>query len=167
MKKCLFILFVFLSPFAFSAADNKANPIYKSSYECGMDFFKANGAKESPIPSCVGNSHDPSKLELQAYKDAERDYLAGVPAKASSCNFGYGVWVASGSRADNSLEGPQRVPTLREIARLLTVAREVKFYDLQGRGIPIETVNHWFTKKGETISVSDEAKKTCTKKQTG
>lgn len=46
---------------------------YKEAYSCAMESFK-DGYGGGPAAYCVGNSRDPSEIEEQAYKDAERDF---------------------------------------------------------------------------------------------
>jgi antitoxin component YwqK of YwqJK toxin-antitoxin module len=49
---------------------------YKEAYKCAKESF-ASGYTSGPAAFCVGNSRDPSKIEEQAYQDAEHDFKVG------------------------------------------------------------------------------------------
>ncbi|MCL2658222.1 MAG: hypothetical protein FWD62_12580 [Betaproteobacteria bacterium] len=63
-----------------AAAVNKNSPGYKEAYNCAMEALQSDPyyvtAKGSNFSAaCVGNSRDPDKEDLQAWKDAKQDYL--------------------------------------------------------------------------------------------
>lgn len=167
MKKLVIALLGLSSACAFAAPNYKNSSTYKSSYDCAMEALKEDSSA-SPIAYCIGNSHDPSKVELQAFADAARD-LAKAKANVSSkstCEFSYAIWEANGSRADDWEEGPQKETSLRTVALLMS-SRDLRLYDASGREIPANVYNRWFVKKGRDFQLSDIAKKTCSKKQIG
>lgn len=167
MNKGLIFTILSLAAAAANAAQTGKNSAeYKEAYRCATESFRENAS--GPASYCVGNSRDPSRLELKAYADAERDLKSGAASKktAGACSFGYGSWVADGSRADDFLEGPQKAKTLREVAQLLP-GRTIRFFDQHGQPISVDIVKNWFVMKGNTVSVSPEAKKTCSRKQIG
>lgn len=155
------IAFVIASASAYAGGTGKNSAEYKEAYKCGYEGLLAGSGGAA---YCVGNSRDPSRLEMSAYADAERDFKAR--SKAPGCSFGYGLWVAGGSRADDFLEGPQKATTLKAVANLLP-GREFKFFDKNGRPVPVEIAQRWFIRKGHSFSVSPEARKTCSKGQLG
>ncbi|MFM0522094.1 hypothetical protein PQR08_32235 [Caballeronia jiangsuensis] len=172
---CKLLVATLLGSFAVcaSASPNKEAREYKDAYACSMESFKS-GYGAGPAGYCVGNSRDPSKLEERAYADAERDFRTGKTKQTAAvgCTFGYAVWQASGSHADDFLEGPQRVATMRETAKLASANKQPAIYDQNGAGVPVEQINHWFSAKKinqwETkVTLTPEALKTCSKKQIG
>lgn len=56
-----------------ASTNSRDTPEYKEAYACAMESFK-DGYGGGPAAYCVGNSRDPSDIEGQAYKDAERDF---------------------------------------------------------------------------------------------
>ena len=173
MKKLVVALLGLSAACAFAAPNYKNSSSYKSMYECASESLKTD-SESDPLTSCIGNSHDPSKAEIQAAKDATRDFAkakanANANAKSSSnstCEFSYAIWEANGSRADNWEEGPQKETSLRMLARLMP-SRDMRLYDANGREIPASSYSRWFVKKGHDFQLSDVAKKTCSKKQIG
>lgn len=107
-KGLIFTILILAAAAANAAQTGKNSAEYKEAYRCATESFKENAS--GPASYCVGNSRDPSRLELKAYADAERDLKSGAASKktAGACSFGYGSWVADGSRADDFLEGPQK-----------------------------------------------------------
>ena len=162
MKKRFIALISLSAVCAFASPNYKESNDYKSAYKCAIEGLKEGS---SPVSFCVGNSRDPSKVEEKAYKDAEQDFLKSVKSNKISCEFGYAVWMANGSRSDNWEEGPQKAKTLREAINLMP--REMKFFDKDGKQIPNEIASRWFVKKGDEFRISDEAKKSCSKSQLG
>lgn len=160
--KFFFALISLSAACAFASPNYKDSNDYKSAYKCATEGLKEGFG---PVSFCVGNSRDPSKVEEQAYKDAERAFLKGEKSNQISCEFGYAVWMANGSRSDNWAEGPQKATTLREVINLMP--REMNFFDKDGRNISNEIASRWFVKKGYEFRISDEAKKSCSKKQLG
>lgn len=165
----------------------------KGSYNCAVDVLKSGDADanvNSLAASCIGNSHDPDRSEIQAFKDAIRDVTGSrkqqptqphdintlkpitTNTEANPCPFAYGVYMANGSHADNFEEGPQRVSTMKMTARMLP-GREFTIYGVDGKPLPNQVVNQLFyvAKKDQygatTIGITDYAKKYCTKKQLG
>jgi hypothetical protein len=60
-----------MSPYPMPRHQNSSE--YKEAYACAMESFK-DGYENGPIAYCVGNSRDPSAIEEEAYKNAERDF---------------------------------------------------------------------------------------------
>lgn len=158
------------------AADYKNTRSYKDAYSCGVAELKDGSPRDvgSLIATCVGNSHDPDKAEIQGFRDAisaSRGKQSAVDS-GITCSFAYGVYEANGSRADDFLEGAQKVTTMKMVARLWP-GRQFVIYDTRGARVPDETINQWFriTKQGpygiEEIRLTDYAKRICSKKQTG
>lgn len=142
-------------------AQNSAE--YRAAYECAMDSIQ-EGYPGGPAAFCVGNSRDPSPIEEQAYADAEIAFKAKA-TKSQACTFSYAIWIGSGSRADDWLEGPQIVKSLQDVASLLP-GREISFFDETGQPIEIDTAAKWFARKGEyDLVVSDYAKQSCSPQQ--
>lgn len=52
------------------AGDYKKTPAYKDAYTCGKESLESDPSGNSAVSYCIGNSRDPSKVELQAFKDA-------------------------------------------------------------------------------------------------
>lgn len=104
--------------------------IYTDSYNCAIEAF-TEGAT-GPYAYCIGNSHDPSPIEEKAFADAERDFKSGAVAQIDQCPFEFGIWIATGSRADDWEEGAQLIDTLEEAAMVNGSGREVFLYDLSG-----------------------------------
>jgi hypothetical protein len=172
MKKI--IIATLLSSFAVcasAAGTNSPAQDYKYGYKMCMDYLK-----DDPTSNCVnltGNSYEPSKAEYRGRADAERDFAAMRKKyiATSGCTFGYAVWEATGSHADNWLEGPQRIATMRETARMASFNKHPVVYDQNGAGVSAEQVNRWFVVKKvkgyDQVSLTPEAFKTCSKKQIG
>lgn len=153
--------------FAASGTNSKE---YKAAYECATESFKDEYGS-GPVTYCVGNSRNPSKIEMKAYADAERDFRNKKTA-GHGCAFGYATWVANGSHADGFEEGTVRETSLRKIAAILPGREDrIMFYDKNGNGIAVPTIRSWFvvsTKNGSnSYRVSEQAKNTCTRKQIG
>ncbi len=51
-------------------ASYKTSRAYKEAYACGKESLQSDPTGNSTVSYCIGNSRDPSKVELQAYKDA-------------------------------------------------------------------------------------------------
>lgn len=77
MRKCILAFFGFCSALSFAGAsvgaDYKNSATYKDAYSCAVKSFKEMGNKDSIFGYCIGNSHDPSKIELIAFRDAKKD----------------------------------------------------------------------------------------------
>ena len=132
---------------------------YSEAYKCGLEAFANDAA--GPVSYCVGNSYDPSPVQMKAFADAERDFKAGNVSLSSQCPFEFGVWIANGSRSDGFEEGAQLLSTLTEVANLLAVSREVFLYDINGNRITVDVANQWFARQGNGVVVSQEAAKQC------
>lgn len=52
------------------AADYKNTRAYKDAFACGKESLESDPSGNSTVSYCIGNSRDPSKVELQAFKDA-------------------------------------------------------------------------------------------------
>ncbi|QNB06020.1 hypothetical protein G5S34_03970 [Herbaspirillum frisingense] len=52
------------------AADYKNTHAYKDAFACGKESLESDPSGNSAVSYCIGNSRDPSKVELQAFKDA-------------------------------------------------------------------------------------------------
>ena len=128
---------------------------YSEAYKCGLEAFANDAA--GPVSYCVGNSYDPSPVQMKAFADAERDFKAGNVSLSSQCPFEFGVWIANGSRSDSFEEGAQLLSTLTEVANLLAVSREVFLYDINGNRITVDVANQWFARQGNGVVVSQEA----------
>ena len=132
---------------------------YSEAYKCGLEAFADDAA--GPVSYCVGNSYDPSPIQMKAFADAERDFKAGNVSLSSQCPFEFGVWIANGSRSDSFEEGAQLLSTLTEVANLLAVSREVFLYDINGNRITVDIANKWFARQGDGVVVSQEAARQC------
>ena len=132
---------------------------YSEAYKCGLEAFADDAA--GPVSYCVGNSYDPSPIQMKAFADAERDFKAGNVSLSSQCPFEFGVWIANGSRSDSFEEGAQLLSTLTEVANLLAVSREVFLYDINGNRITVDIANQWFARQGDGVVVSQEAVRQC------
>lgn len=64
-------------------ANYKNTRAYKDAYACGKESLQSDPTGNSTVSYCIGNSHDPSKIELQAFKDAVSDAKASSKAKKS------------------------------------------------------------------------------------
>lgn len=135
---------------------------YSEAYKCGLEAFADDAA--GPVSYCVGNSYDPSPIQMKAFADAERDFKAGNVSLSSQCPFEFGVWIANGSRSDSFEEGAQLLSTLTEVANLLAVSREVFLYDINGNRITVDIANQWFARQGDGVVVSQEAARQCPSK---
>ena len=132
---------------------------YSEAYKCGLEAFANDAA--GPVSYCVGNSYDPSPVQMKAFADAERDFKAGNVSLSSQCPFEFGIWIANGSRSDGFEEGAQLLSTLTEVANLLAVSREVFLYDINGNRITVDIANQWFARQGNGVVVSQEAARQC------
>ena len=132
---------------------------YSEAYKCGLEAFANDAA--GPVSYCVGNSYDPSPVQMKAFADAERDFKAGNVSLSSQCPFEFGVWIANGRRSDGFEEGAQLLSTLTEVANLLAVSREVFLYDINGNRITVDVANQWFARQGNGVVVSQEAARQC------
>lgn len=150
-------------------ANYKNSREYQDAYKCGKESLDSDPTGNSTVMYCVGNSHDPSKIEMQGFKDAVADARHGAAPPATQpagCTFGYGIYQANGSRADGFEEGPQKVTTMKMVARLAP-GREFRIFDAKGQPIPLDIVRQWFTGNGQDIRLTPLALKTCSKKQIG
>jgi len=59
------------------AANYKSTREYKDAFACGKESLETDPTGNSTISYCIGNSRDPSKVELQAFKDAVTGAKAG------------------------------------------------------------------------------------------
>lgn len=133
---------------------------YSDAYKCGYESFE-EGYGGGPVAFCIGNSYDPSPLEMRAFTDAERDFKARKKDIIAPCSFGFGVWVANGSRSDGFEEGAQALNSLESVADLLAVERDVFIYDNDGNRLAAEVVQRWFVRQGGNVVLTNEAKKQC------
>ncbi|WP_454690547.1 hypothetical protein [Achromobacter aloeverae] len=150
-------------------ANYKNSREYKDAYKCGKESLESDPTGDSAVMFCVGNSHDPSKIEMQGFKDAVADARLGTRARAAQpagCTFGYGVYQANGSHADGFEEGPQKITTMKMVAHLAP-GREFQIFDIHGQPIPIDIVQQWFTGNKNEIKLTPLALTTCSKKQIG
>lgn len=163
------------------AGNYKNTQSYKYAYSCGLEAAKdaSNTSVNAIASSCVGNSHEPDKIEMLGYKDAFAYARKGnrtggsIGIQSSTCTFAYGVYIANGSRADSFEEGPQKVKTMKMVARIWP-GREFKIFDANGRQISNDLLKQWFyvVKRDqygevEVLGLTSQAKKTCSKKQIG
>lgn len=65
------------------AADYKSTRAYKDAFACGKESLESDPSGNSTVSYCIGNSRDPSKVELQAFKDAVAAGKSGNPKKPS------------------------------------------------------------------------------------
>lgn len=65
------------------AADYKNTRAYKDAFACGKESLESDPSGNSTVSYCIGNSRDPSKVELQAFKDAVAAGKSGNPKKPS------------------------------------------------------------------------------------
>ncbi|MBA6421185.1 hypothetical protein ACS8E9_05410 [Pseudomonas neustonica] len=152
-----------LTGFAWVLAAVLSTPViadeYSEAYTCGLEAF-TEGAS-GPVSYCVGNSYDPSTLQMKAFADAERDFKAGNLNVSSQCPFEFAVWMANGSRSDGFEEGAQLLATLTDVANLLSVSRDVFLYDINGNRITASVANQWFAQQDGSVVVSQEAAQQC------
>ncbi len=156
-------------PAAAQPANYKNTREYKEAYKCGKESLESDPSGNSTVSYCVGNSHDPSKIEMQGFKDAVADAKRGPSASAAqppACTFGYGVYQANGSRADGFEEGPRKVTTMKMVA-MMAPGREFQIYDVKGQRIPNSILQQWFAGNATEIRLTPLALKTCSKKQIG
>lgn len=149
---CVLAMSLYIAP---AAADE-----YTEAYDCALESFN-EGYGAGPTAYCVGNSYDPSELQMKAYADAERDFKSGAIAQAGHCPFEFGIWIAGGSRADNFEEGAQLIDSLGEAASLLGSGRDVFLYDISGNKISATVTNRWFVRQGEDVVLTDDARRNC------
>ncbi len=149
---CVLAMSLYIAP---AAADE-----YTEAYDCALESFN-EGYGSGPAAYCVGNSYDPSELQMKAYADAERDFKSGAIAQAGQCPFEFGIWIAGGSRADNFEEGAQLIDSLSEAASLLGSGRDVFLYDINGNKISATVASPWFVRQGEDVVLTDDARRNC------
>lgn len=65
------------------AADYKNTRAYKDAFACGKESLESDPSGNSTVSYCIGNSRDPSKVELQAFKDAIAATKSGNSKKPS------------------------------------------------------------------------------------
>jgi hypothetical protein len=65
------------------AADYKNTRAYKDAFSCGKESLQTDPSGNSTVSYCIGNSRDPSKVELQAFKDAVAEVKGAPKAKKS------------------------------------------------------------------------------------
>ncbi|WP_075257031.1 hypothetical protein [Herbaspirillum camelliae] len=65
------------------ASDYKNTRAYKDAFACGKKSLESDPSGNSTVSYCIGNSRDPSKVELQAFKDAVAAGKSGSPKKPS------------------------------------------------------------------------------------
>lgn len=161
----------FVIPTNAEAQVNKNSDDYKNAYSCGIEAAK-NGSTDvnSIISFCIGNSHDPSKTEIQGFNDAI--FNVRNSKKLATCTFGYGIYEANGSRSDNFEEGPQKITSMRQIAELMP-SRDFTIYDQAGKPFSKEEVNKLFYIVSSNqyginkIGLTKFALQNCSKKQLG
>ncbi len=170
----LFCFLNFLIAAQSYAADYKNMQIYKDAYACALEGLLKDGvnpSQNSLISYCVGNAYDPSKVEIQGFKDA----IVAARNKGgatTACTFAYAAYQANGSRADGFSEGLIKVTTMKMVARLWS-GREFTIYDTDGVRIPEDVFRQWFyvVKRNqygiEEVGLTTQAKKSCSKKQIG
>lgn len=130
---------------------------YQEAYTCAMEALEDDFG---PASSCVGNSRDPSSVEERAFADAQKAFLTGG-GQASQCSFEFGIWMASGSRADGFEEGAQLINTLSEAANLLGSGRSIYLYDANGNRVPNEVAYRWFSQQGDSVTLTQDAINQC------
>lgn len=133
---------------------------YTEAYDCALESFN-EGYGAGPVAYCVGNAYDPSELQMKAYADAERDFKFGAIAQTDQCTFEFGIWIATGSRADGWEEGAQLIETLDDVAFWLGKNREVFLYDINGNKISGAVASKWFVRQGEDVVLTDEIRRAC------
>ncbi len=150
---------------------NKNSDEYKNAYSCGIEAAKNGSTSVNSIVSyCIGNSHDPSRTEIQGLNDAV--FNVRNSKKPATCAFSHGIYEANGSRSDNFEEGPQKITSMRQIAELMP-SRDFTIYDQEGKPISKEDVNKLFyiissNQYGiNKIGLTKFALQNCSKKQLG
>lgn len=156
-KTAVFSSFVAMLYFASPVIADEYQEAYNCATEALQDGF-------GPASSCVGNSRDPSSVEEKAYADAQKDFAAGRE-QAAQCLFEFGIWMASGSRADGFEEGAQLISTLSEAANLLGSGRSIYLYDANGNKVPNEVAYRWFSQQGDSVTLTQEAIRQCAQKK--
>ncbi|MFL9925046.1 hypothetical protein PQR62_12280 [Herbaspirillum lusitanum] len=66
------------------ASDYKNTRAYKDAFACGKESLEADPSGNSAVSYCIGNSHDPSKVELQAFKDAVASAKGSATRRAAN-----------------------------------------------------------------------------------
>ena len=66
------------------AADYKNTRTYKDAFACGKESLEADPSGNSAVSYCIGNSRDPSKVELQAFKDAVASAKGSATKRAAN-----------------------------------------------------------------------------------
>ena len=66
------------------AADYKKTRAYKDAFACGKESLESDPSGNSTVSYCIGNSRDPSKVELQAFKDAVASVKGGAAKKTAN-----------------------------------------------------------------------------------
>lgn len=168
----LIISTIFFFTTSAEAQINRNSRTYKDAYACGIEAIKNShtDTAESLVSYCIGNSHDPSKTELQGFNDAIANMKNS--SKPTTCTFGYGIYEANGSRSDNFEEGPKKINSMRQVAEMMP-GRDFKIYDQSGKQVSNEQVNQWFyvinsNQYGITkVGLTKFALKNCSNKQLG
>ncbi|NIE63160.1 hypothetical protein [Burkholderia sp. Ax-1719] len=178
MKKLYVLLAAAISTISassYASSNVKTSAEYHGAYQCASDAIAhhdvdAKDGANGMTTYCIGNSHDPSRVELQAFKDAIRDSRSQVGTQTTgpiACTFAYALYDANGSHADGFLEGRQTIHTLKEVAWAIQ-AHQVALFDRSNRPIPSDVASHWFiSKNGTEWKISPEARKTCSRQQLG
>lgn len=157
---------------SYAAGNIKNTPDYRNAYQCATDALAHHdvdpkGGENGLTMYCIGNSHDPSKAELQGFRDAIRGERPIAQAAPTACTFAYGVYEANGSHADGFAEGRQTIRTLKEVAWAIQ-AHQVALYDRNNQPISSDVSRHWFvSKNGIEWKISPEARKACSRQQIG
>jgi hypothetical protein len=67
------------------AANFKNTRAYQDAFTCGKESLQSDPSGNSAVSYCIGNSRDPSKIELQAFKDVAGQHgSAKKPANAQA-----------------------------------------------------------------------------------
>ena len=61
------------------AGNYKNTRQYKDAFACGKESLESDPSGNSTVSYCIGNSRDPSKIELKAFKDAVDEAKSGNP----------------------------------------------------------------------------------------
>lgn len=83
---------------------------------------------------------------MKAFTDAERDFKSGKTTQVVQCPFEFGIWIATGSRADSFENGAQLIDTLSEAALVVESGRDVFLYDLSGNKLSASVTNSCLAK---------------------
>lgn len=66
------------------SANYKNTRAYKDAFSCGKESLQNDPSGNSAVPYCIGNSRDPSKTEIQAFKDAAAAQNGGTKKSAKA-----------------------------------------------------------------------------------